>query len=180
MSEPYIGEIIQIGFNWPPVDYALCNGSVIQVNSNPALFSLLGIKFGGNGSSNFHLPDLCGRVPVGQGEHVISYEVGDFGGVENVNLTTQHLAAHTHSLNYSESTGDFFAPINESTLSRSPVIPEQGGVAANMFTSNAGSHVQLSSDSVGQTGGNSAHRNIQPCLAIQFAIALTGIYPQRN
>jgi microcystin-dependent protein len=167
VAEPFIGQIILVGFNFPPRGYALCNGQLLSIAQNTALFSLLGTMYGGNGQTTFALPDLRGRVPnhAGQGPGLSSYTQGQVGGVETVALTSAQLAPHTHS--QPATAGD------ETTNRPNGAVPARGGVYANTPD---GSNLAASTSA----GGGQPHTNVQPYLTLNYCIALEGIYPSRN
>lgn len=166
MSEPFVGEIKMFSFNFPPRFWALCNGQLLAINQNQALFSLLGTTYGGNGTTNFALPNFQGRVPISRGSGFVQ---GQTSGVENVTLITPQLPAHTHIL-IASSNGPSQGSPNGSYLS-------------TFTTDNAYSGAGTSNTAMaptGATGGNQPHPNIQPSLVISFCIALQGIFPSRN
>ncbi|BDY06000.1 tail fiber protein [Ferrimonas sp. YFM] len=186
MSDPFMGEITQMPYTFAPKDYAFCQGQFLTVSDNQALFSLLGDTFGGNGRTNFALPDLRSRVPVGMGTYqgyegfVHDYRWGERGGVEKVNLSQSQLGQHTHALKCAAVDGDTHVPRDNSALAQTPVLPAQGFIAADAFAPYSGTHLVLAPQSSSSVGGGLSHVNVQPYLAIQFAIALDGIYPPRN
>jgi len=170
MSDPYLGQIMMAGFNFAPRGYALCNGQTLPIAQNSALFALLGVTYGGNGTTNFMLPNLQGRTPVGQGPLPggSNYPIGQSAGVENVVLTEQQMPAHNH----------FVIATNQSATIKAP-----GG---NYFANNpsefiygdpSGPKVPLAGTTVGPSGGGQGHANMQPFRTISFAIALTGVFP---
>jgi microcystin-dependent protein len=186
MANPFLGQIVQLSFNWAPKDYALCDGDIIQVNSNAALYSLLGNKFGGTANVNFQLPDLRGRVPISQGELLDPYgpatfQMGQFGGHESVALTIQQMPSHSHALGCGNLDSDkprgdnnTFAQITSRNLSEA---------ASPLYRSNISTNELKMLNENGlptSAGGNQAHTNIQPSMVINFTIALTGEYPARN
>ncbi|HSC54238.1 MAG TPA: tail fiber protein [Phnomibacter sp.] len=177
-SEPYIGEIFMAGMNFAPVGYLACNGSLVSIAENETLFSLIGTTFGGDGVTTFGLPNLSGRVPVGQGQGagLTNKIIGETGGVESVTLLTTQIPAHMHNLNAASSnagnsstpTNGFLA--NSGTLDMEYLTPQTP--AATTVAMNAGS--------IGAAGSSLPHNNIQPCLAINFYIAAFGIYPTQS
>lgn len=166
MSQPFIGEIRIFSFNFPPRNWALCNGQLLAINQNQALFSLLGTTYGGNGITNFALPNLQGRTPVHRGS---SFTQGQTAGVENVTLLSTQLPQHTHTMIASSSAPAQGSP-NGSYLSTFPTENAYSGAG----TSNT------AMTPTGGTGGSQPHPNIQPSLVINFCVALSGIFPSRN
>jgi microcystin-dependent protein len=162
MSEPFLGEIRMVGFNFAPQGWAMCNGQVLQISQNAALFSLLGTTYGGNGTSTFQLPDLRGRVAISQGSGpgLTPYVLGESGGSE----TTSLVAAHNHELLASESLGTTDLP--------GSAVPAGGG----SYASADDGSVMIAT----AVTGDSAVSIIQPFLALNFVIALVGIFPSRN
>ena len=175
MSDPYLGEIRPVGFNFAPVDWALCNGQTMAISQNTALFSLLGTNFGGNGTSTFALPNLQGNAALGmgQGTGLSSYFIGESVGSATVSLTVGQLATHNHTAMADSGRG--------SATYTTPVDNAWGKAAANdMPYSNATPNVTLSAASTTPAGGGAAHNNMMPFLAVTFVIALQGIFPERN
>jgi len=156
------------GFAFAPKGFALCNGQTLPIAQNQALFALLGVQYGGNGSTTFMLPDLRGRTPIGYGNE---YPIGTVGGVESVTLTTQTIPAHIHLGN---------GTTTAATV-RNPANALYGAVAGEaLYGSASGAQVALYSGTLSNTGSNQPHSNMQPCNAVNFCIALTGIFPSRN
>jgi microcystin-dependent protein len=171
MSEPFLGELRMFGFDWPPVGWARCDGAILTPQQQPALFSLLGATFGGNGNTTFGLPDLRGRVPLHP-------DGGTFGqgralGQETVTLTAKTLPVHTHFFRASSEPGNKIRPpLDTAVLARStPAEPS--------YTQSP-QIVEMHPDTGSDAGGGGSHNNIQPSLAIGFCIAMAGIYPQRS
>jgi microcystin-dependent protein len=169
--DQFLGEIAIVGFNYAPVGWALCNGQILNVQQNAALFSLLGNKYGGNGSTTFGLPNLQGRVPVGlgQGPGLSNYGMGATGGVETVQLQAGQQPSHNHTMAGAAGSG------------RGNVSNPSGKVPAGATTLNqfapAGSNPAQMAPLV--QAGSDAHENRQPYLVLNFVIALTGLYPIR-
>lgn len=175
MAEPFLGDIHMFAGNFAPRGYALCQGQLMAIAQNEALFSLLGTTFGGDGVQTFALPDLRGRVPLhqGQGPGQPSYVIGARAGSESVTLTTQQIPSHNH-------------PAAATTVGATSPSP-QNAVLATTSTGNAlyaaagaGTYGQLAPQTIGNNGGNQPHDNMQPFLAINFIIAVEGVYPSRN
>lgn len=171
-SGPYIGQIMMVGFNFAPVGWALCNGQLLAISENSALFQLIGTTYGGDGQQTFGLPDLRGRVPVhsGQGPGLSNYVIGQLTGAETVPLTVNQLPQHQHvyspAASQSEPTSDH--PDNS--------YPAVGGYYAG--TTNSSS--PMGAPTIGSAGGNQQHNNLQPFLAVTFIISLFGIFPSQN
>jgi microcystin-dependent protein len=164
LVDQYLGEIRLVAFNFEPQGWAFCDGRLLPINQNQALFSLLGTYYGGDGRTTFALPDLRGRVPVGVVEP--NYEIGSTGGAETVKLGVAQLPGHSHPVRGNSASGAKKDPTG--------AVPGKGGAYA--ATQNA----KLSSIMLGKTGGGQAHENRQPYLSLSFIIALTGIFPSRN
>lgn len=173
MAEPFLSEIRIMSFVFAPKGWALCNGQLLPINQNQALFSLLGTTFGGDGRVNFALPDLRGRTPIHVGS---GHTLGERGGEPAHTLSIAELPTHTHVLNASSTQANFPAPFNANTSTGNVLAssaPDQiYGPAANLVALHAGT--------VTNTGGSQAHLNMQPFLTLSFCIALQGIFPSPN
>jgi microcystin-dependent protein len=174
--EPFIGQIEFFGFNFAPRGWAFCDGSLMSISENSALFSLLGTTFGGNGTTTFALPDLRGRVAInqGQGPGLSPYMMGQSSGTESVTLTINEMPSHSHSAVLRGNSEDANSgEANNKTL----------GVAnANIYNTNGpenGETLNPNSIQVAVAGGNQPHPNIQPYLVGNYCIATEGIYPSR-
>ena len=163
MAEPFLSEIRLMSFVFPPKGWALCNGQLLPINQNQALFSLLGTTFGGDGRVNFALPDMRGRVPIHVGS---SHVLGERGGEQAHTLSVAELPAHRHVVN---------AASAASGGSASPSGNVLGG--ANNVYGRTGADTTLHPGTVQSAGGSQAHNNTQPFLTISFCIALQGIFP---
>jgi microcystin-dependent protein len=168
-SGTFIGEITLVPYNFAPRNYAFCNGQILSIAQNTALFSLLGTTYGGNGQTTFALPDLRGRCAVssGQGPGLSSYVLGEVTGSENVTLTANQMPAHNHSLGAVDDDSNSSLVTNH-LLANTPTY----ATGAANATMNAGA--------IGLAGGSQPHANIQPLLTLNYCIALAGIYPSRN
>jgi microcystin-dependent protein len=182
MSEFFIGQIMMAGFNFAPKFWALANGQLLPINQNQALFSLLGTQYGGNGTTNFALPDLRSRTPIGYASSVDpswqppSVQIGQASGVENVTLLSINLPAHTHSVNATTANGD-----NRNAAGRLFATSNRAsGTAPSLYAASSGPLAPLNPQTVSPAGGNQPHPNLQPYSVINFCIALSGIYPSRN
>jgi microcystin-dependent protein len=177
MSEPFLSEIKIMSFNFPPKGWTFCNGQLLPINQNQALFSLLGTTYGGNGQTTFGLPDLRGRVPIHFGSgHVL----GEAAGSTAVTLNTSQLAAHNHLIQADSAASTTNTPTNNTVLGRSAgVINPPGSFNVSMYnTANPGA--ALNPAAVTNVGGGQPHNNMQPFLVLNFCIALQGIFPSQN
>lgn len=173
--EPFIGEIKMVGFNFAPTGYALCNGQIMSIAQNSALFSLLGTAFGGNGQTTFGLPDLRGRVPMhwGQGPGLTPYLWGQQAGSESVTLTSVQLPPHAHTFAVPGVT----APGNTSNVGTGQVLAGVNSTVKPYSTSNP--DTTLKPGITGATGASQPVSVMQPYLSVTFIIATEGIFPSR-
>jgi microcystin-dependent protein len=183
MSEPFLSQIEIFGFNFAPRGWAICSGQTLSIQQNTAVFALLGTTYGGNGTTNFQLPDLRSRIPVGfgQGRGLSNYVLGEVGGTETVTLLQNQIATHSHLINADSSatTTTTNVPSSSVTLGRSSGTASGSSFAVNIY--NTGSApTTLSSETVGFTGQNQAHSNLMPTLCMNYCICLFGIFPSRN
>ncbi|HEX8081276.1 MAG TPA: tail fiber protein [Jatrophihabitans sp.] len=169
MSDPYIAEIKIVSFTYPPRGWAFCNGQLLPINQNQALFSILGTMYGGNGVTNFALPNLQARVPVHQGINQGSYNVGQAAGEFAHTLTVNEMPAHVH-------------PPGGQTAASAPGISPRGGIWATAPTDAFASapNTPMNPLAVSKVGGSQPHENTPPYLVLNFVIALVGIFPSRN
>ncbi len=174
MPEPFVGEIrmFGFGFGFAPQGWALCNGQLLPISQNQALFSLLGTTYGGDERTTFALPDMQSRVPVcpGQGPGLSSYAEGQAGGAETVTLAAAQMPGHTHPVKASSGAADSSQPGGRA-LARS---------ASHIYTAKPDASTVMNVDMLGDAGGSQPHENTQPYLAVNFCIALAGIFPARN
>ncbi|HTW08396.1 MAG TPA: tail fiber protein [Acidimicrobiales bacterium] len=172
MATPFIGEIRLFGFNFAPVGWATCSGQLLAISQNTALFSLLGTTYGGDGVSTFGLPDLRGRVPLsaGQGPGTSNYVLGEQTGSENVPLTSSQLPSHTHAVQANDAPADATRP--------------GGAVMARVqnaaYAAAPDGATQMNAGMISPAGGSQPVPVVQPVLALNFCIALQGIFPSRN
>ncbi|HEX8692641.1 MAG TPA: tail fiber protein [Longimicrobium sp.] len=170
MSEPFLSEIKIVSFNFPPKGWALCNGQLLPINQNQALFALLGTTYGGNGQTNFALPNLRGRVPIHFGN---GQDLGEAAGSTSVTVNIQQLPTHTHGASAVSDLADnpspagaFLATVDQ-TVFQAVYLPPGGLVA-------------MAPQGVSSVGGSQPHNNMMPYLVLNFIIALQGIFPSRN
>jgi microcystin-dependent protein len=175
MSSPFLGEIEIFGFNFAPYGWAQCNGQLLPVTQNTALFSLLGTQFGGDGHSTFGLPNLQGQIPVGpgQGPGLSRYTIGETAGAETVTLTVSEIPSHTHTLPVDPGAGRSPAP------SPSTVLGATGRGAPEVYADAATSGAMMTVSSVGASGGSQPHNNMMPYLTLNYCISLQGVFPVR-
>ncbi|HTV84667.1 MAG TPA: tail fiber protein [Dyella sp.] len=179
MAEFYLGQIMMTGFGFAQRGFAFCNGQLLPIQQNTALFSLLGVQYGGNGTSNFQLPNLQGRAPVGSGPSADpswqppSYTIGDMEGVESVTLAGQQLPMHSHLVGATTSTGN-------SKIVTNALFGTSNNTSIPVFAAGGTNTVPLYPATIGMTGGSGPHNNMQPYRVINFNIALSGIYPTRG
>lgn len=181
MSDPFLGQIMVVGFNYAPAGWLPCDGRLLQIQQYTALYSLLGTQFGGNGTTNFALPNLMSRtiVGAGQGSGLSNYPIGTQTGTESVTLTVSQMPTHNHFINADATPGSAttpaannFAEVNTGTARQPIVAPSfSSGALANPAT--------LAPSTIGPQGGGQGHSNIQPSLAMLYIIAVEGIYPSR-
>jgi microcystin-dependent protein len=168
MAEPFLSEIRIMSFGFPPKGWALCDGQLLPINQNQALFSLLGTTFGGDGRVNFALPTLQGRASTHMGA---GHTLGERGGEQAHTLSISEVPTHTHNVNASTTVAPTNAPDTNTVLSASN--PQNiYGQAANL--------VAMAPNAVGNVGGSQAHQNMQPYLTLNFCIALQGIFPSQT
>jgi microcystin-dependent protein len=166
VGQPFLGEVKLISWNFPPKGWAFCNGQLLPINQNQALFSILGTMYGGNGQTTFALPDLRGRAAIHQGP---AFNIGQNGGEEFHTLVTGEMPSHNHIVKASDTQGD------KNTL-QGDILAREVGVPYGAF----GSTTNLNPTTVTNVGGSQPHENRQPFLVVNFVIALQGIFPSRN
>lgn len=173
MTAPFVGEIKIFSCNFAPRNYSFCSGQLLPISQNTALFSLLGTTYGGNGTSNFQLPNLQGRAPMGfgpdAGPGLSQHVLGEVGGSENVTLLQTEMPAHSHGVSAQGSRAD-----------RANASGAALAVSADQVYSTSSPSATLHPLEIGFSGGNQGHNNLQPLLALNFCIALRGIFPARN
>lgn len=173
MGSPYIGEIRMFGGNFAPAGWAFCNGALLPISENDALFTLIGTTYGGDGQETFALPDLQSRVPIhaGQGPGISqNYQLGEKGGVESVTLAVTQIPQHTHAFLASTAAASSNDPGGQ-------IIAQSGQRAA--YTEDA-TTTNLASSAIAPIGGSQPHENLQPYLCISFIISLFGVFPNQS
>lgn len=171
MAEPFVGEIRMFGGNFAPRGWAYCDGQLLSISQNDALFSLLGTVYGGDGRTTFGLPDMRGRVPIhqGSGAGLSPRRLGATGGAESVILTANQVADHTHTISATTNSASDTLPTNKTLAT----------AGANIYGS--GTQSTLADSAVGNSPGSSqSHTNLMPTMCVNFIIALFGIYPSRS
>lgn len=174
MADPFVAEIRIFPFNFAPKGWAFCNGQLLPISQNTALFSLLGTTYGGNGKSTFALPNLQGSAPMhpGQGPGLSLHDLGEIGGSETVTLLESELPLHTHTMQASADPADVQAGSPSRSLARSS--------NGNAYNSSAAGLVPLNAASLAPAGGDAPHNNMMPYLTVNFCIALQGVFPPRS
>lgn len=175
MADPFVAEIRIFPFNFAPNGWAWCDGQLLPLSQNTALFSLLGTTYGGNGKSNFALPDLQGNAPMfwGQGPGLSLYDLGQTGGSQTVTLLESEIPSHSHGL--------MIAAQLATTAVPSPSVAPSRSRGMNLYQSNTTQNVvQMSPNAVAPAGGDQPHNNMMPYLTFYFCIALQGVYPPRT
>jgi microcystin-dependent protein len=177
MADPFVAEIRIFPFNFAPKGWAWCDGQLLPLSQNTALFSLLGTTYGGNGKSNFALPDLQGRAPMhpGQGPGLSLHDLGETGGSETVSLLESEIPAHSHVLSASNAASD-----EEGQKSPASAVPGSQQGSNPLYASLASNLVAMAPESLAPTGGDQPHNNLQPYLTFYFCISLQGIFPPRT
>ena len=179
--EPFLGQLMCVGFNFAPQGWALCQGQLLSIAQNTALFSLLGTTYGGDGQTTFALPDLRGRTPIGigTGPGLQTINWGEIGGSNNTTLSISNMPAHNHGLNVSNANASQTAAAGGSS------IATPGTLSGRTFTATYGfntttPNTTLNAASIGNAGGGVPFNNMQPFLGMYWIIAMVGIYPSRS
>ncbi|HEX7654929.1 MAG TPA: tail fiber protein [Verrucomicrobiae bacterium] len=177
MSDQFVGEIRIVPFNFAPTGWAFCNGQLLPISQNTALFSLLGTFYGGDGKSNFALPNLQGAAPIdqGQGPGLSDYILGQTGGASSVTLISSEMPVHNHVLNAQLAGGDVNTPAANTWAK-----PHLGKTGINLYNNAAGTSTTMSAQAMSLSGGSQPHNNLMPYLTLNFIIALQGIFPSRG
>jgi microcystin-dependent protein len=174
MSDQFLAEIRIFPFNFPPTGWAFCNGQLMPISQNTALFALLGTTYGGDGKSTFALPDMQGNAPMqpGQGQGLSLRDLGEMSGVESITLLQSEIPFHTHTVNNMSDPGTLQQPGPDRILARS--------TNANAYQTNTSANLQMMApQALALAGGGLPHNNMQPYLTLNFCIALQGVFPQR-
>jgi len=181
MSDPFVAEIRIFPFNFPPKGWAFCDGQLLPLSQNTALFSLLGTTYGGDGKSNFALPNLQGVSPMfyGQGPGLSLYDIGQTGGEVNHTSLTAEIPSHPHTLNAQTAAGSTADP-NSNTLAEGQWNNGAGQSGAVQYYSTQAPNVNMGANATGFAGSSSPHNNMMPYLTLNFCIALQGIFPPRS
>jgi microcystin-dependent protein len=179
MGQQYLGQIQPFGFAFAPKGWAFCNGQILSIAQNTALFALLGTTYGGNGTSTFGLPDLRSRVPMhfGTDPNGIIYVQGEMGGVENVALSSNQMPSHNHAFSGTASAANETKPAAGAALA---MVHHSGGTTPNFYYAPDTALQGINAMSLSLVGNGQPHTNVQPCLTINWCIALIGIFPSRN
>lgn len=179
MDNPFLGTISLFAGNFAPRGWALCNGQLMAISQNSALFSILGTTYGGDGVTTFALPNLEGRAPIhwGQGPGLTTRTIGESAGEENVTLISTQMPTHSHAVIASATVGDQSSPAMN--ILAVATDPDSGGNPLN-YIAPASGNTTMAQNMIAPAGGNQPHDNMQPYLAVTFIIALSGIFPARN
>jgi len=174
MSEPYVGEIRMFAGNFAPRGWAFCDGQLLAISENTALFSLLGTIYGGDGQTTFGLPDLRGRIPVhaGQGLGLSERRVGATTGIENVTLMVNQIPSHVHQVPCNDFVGNSLGSSGSSAIA--------AGTNNRVYSSKRGNLQSLHTNTISVAGGGLGHSNLMPSLCVHFIISLFGIFPSRQ
>jgi microcystin-dependent protein len=181
MSDQFVAEIRIFPFNFPPTGWAFCDGQLMPISQNTALFSLLGTVYGGDGKSTFALPDLQGSAPMqpGQGQGLSLRDLGEMSGVESITLLVSEIPIHTHTMQVSSQDATTASPAGAYPAKGLWDSGTSGGQAGTFVPTNAGAQQIMNTSQLAPAGGGLPHNNMQPYLTLNFCIALQGIFPQR-
>jgi microcystin-dependent protein len=191
MSSPYIGEVILVGFNFAPTGWAMCNGQLMSIAENDALFNLIGTTYGGDGQTTFALPDLRGRVPIsqGQGAGLSNYAIGESGGAETVTITVAQTPQHAHTIDPATLTatakcknglGNQQTPVGNVLAVEAADASLPYGNAAPNANMSSGAVTLSGTVTAGASGGSQPHDNLQPHLVMNYCISLFGVFPSQS
>jgi microcystin-dependent protein len=181
MSEPFVGQIVTFGFGWAPIGYLPCDGRLMPISDNQVLYAVLGTTYGGDGVQTFALPNLNGRIPVGQGQGrgLQNYVVGQPFGSEEITLLTTNMPTHNHTVSFTNLPGVSESP---KPISGAPVAmgTNVGSGVPPFYVSGGTGTVALNGGTVTPSGGSQPHENRQPYVALNYAIAIAGIFPSQS
>src|SRR4051812_11552033 len=179
MSDQFVAEIRIFPFNFPPTGWAFCDGQLMPISQNTALFSLLGTTYGGDGKSTFALPDMQGSAPMqpGQGQGLSLRDLGEMSGVDSITLLTSEIPLHSHSLSGSDSDATTGVPTGQLMAKGAWDNGTSGGIVGSY--SALASNTSMHPSAIAPAGGGLPHNNMQPYLVLNFCVALQGIFPQR-
>jgi microcystin-dependent protein len=179
MTQPFLGQIQPFGFGFAPRNWALCNGQILSISQNTALFSLLGTMYGGNGQTTFALPNLQSRVPMHKGTPPggPTYFQGEEAGEETITLNISEMPAHNHTFNGTTAGANSIPPVDGAVLA---LIHHSGGTTPDFYYAPDTTPQPINNASLSMYGNNQAHTNIQPYLTVSWCIAMAGIFPARN
>jgi microcystin-dependent protein len=174
MADPFVAEIRIFPFNFPPKGWAWCDGQLMPISQNTALFSLLGTTYGGDGKATFALPDLDGSAPMmwGQGAGLSNYDLGQSSGTDNITLLNSEMPIHNHIVQGNFNLGDLFTP--------SPTVCLANSDPGSAYSTKTANIVQMNPQAIGIAGGGLPHNNMMPFLTVYFNIALQGVFPPRT
>src|SRR5262249_17191802 len=177
MGEPFLGEIRMFAGNYAPYGWNFCNGQLLPINENDALFALIGTIYGGDGQTSFALPNLQGRLPLhmGPGPGGPTFNIGEMAGTETVTLTTQQIPTHSHPLQATNS-----GPVAPPTNANPSVLNSPNQAGSMLYGAPAGGPTTLHPQTIHSAGSNQPHDNMQPYQCVSFIIAMTGIYPTQS
>jgi microcystin-dependent protein len=180
MSSPFLAEITMFAFNFPPKGWAFCDGQLLSISQNTALFSLLGTNYGGDGKSTFGLPDIQGQAVLGQGQSpgTSQYFVGESTGTDTVTLLTTEMPSHNHSFTATSTAGTTLSS-SGNQLAQAFAGGKQASYTGNYLNANA-ANVTMSPLCTNIAGGSQPHNNMQPYLTLNFCIAMQGVFPPRS
>ena len=175
MADPFVAEIRILPFNFPPKGWAFCNGQILPLSQNTALFSLLGTTYGGDGKSNFALPNMQGNAPMhpGQGPGLSLHDLGETSGSETVSLLESEMPFHSHAMRASSDGADNFVAV--ANMLAKPV-----GRGNSLYSTSTTPLAAMSDNAIAPAGGNQPHNNMMPYLTLNFCIALQGVFPPRT
>lgn len=182
MSDPFLAEIRIFPFPYAPYGWAMCSGQIMAISQNSALFALVGVTYGGNGTSNFGLPNLGGIAPMqmGQGAGLSDYSWGETGGVSQVTLLQSNLPSHNHALAADASTTNGTSPDPSGQLYMRGSTTQPGTEYSFPFTTDTSKQTSFGPTAIGPSGGSQSHNNMMPYLTLNFCIALQGEFPPRG